>query len=154
MGKKRLVIVDADTLAGWRRSAPSLNQMWDAVDDLREQQPGVAMAVLADASLKWALSGSEKAEMEDQIARGEIVCPPAGTEGGLGAFLSQVVIKAKARGFEPVVVTDQLLRDVPLATIKRDGPRWVFDLKGAKAAVVAPNPQAGRRRQRGRSSAA
>ena len=55
-----LVIVDADTLAGWRRPSASLAQLRAALADLRAQAPDVPLAVIADPSLKWALPPDEQ----------------------------------------------------------------------------------------------
>lgn len=141
-----LVIVDADTVAGWRRAAPSLAQLWQAVDDLREMHPEVDVAVVADPSLRWALGAEEQLAIEEDVRTGRLLYAPAGCTGGHVGFLAEVVRHAERIGLAPVVVTDQHLPGVMLCRVTRDGPRWVFDVSGAQASVVAPARRGRRRR--------
>jgi hypothetical protein len=152
MAKKRpLVIVDADTLAGWRRPSASLAQLRDALADLRAQEPDVPIAVIADPSLKWALSPVEQDAIEDDIVGRRLLFSPAGGAGGHLGFLAAVVARATDRGFQPVVLTDQVISGVKVGRVRRDGELWVFDLQGREITVAAPSRPGHRRR---RSSAA
>ena len=127
-----LVIVDADTLAGWRRPTSSLRQLHDAVEALERQEPDAVIAVIADASLKWALSEDERDLVEADIVRGSLLFAPAGCVGGLGGFIGRVVDKARERGFQPFVVTDQAITGCPLARARKGAEgEWVFDLETA-----------------------
>ena len=66
----RFVIVDADMLAGWRRPTSSLDQLHDAVGQLRRQEPDVGIAVVGDPALKWALPESEHDRLERVVDLG------------------------------------------------------------------------------------
>jgi hypothetical protein len=152
MPKKRpLVIVDADTLAGWRRPSASLQQLREAVADLRAQEPEVPIAVIADPSLKWALTPDEQEAIEDDIVGRRLLFSPAGGAGGHLGFLSAVVTRATERGYQPVVMTDQVIPGAMVGRVRREGTRWVFDLQGREITVAAPSRPGHRRR---RSSAA
>ncbi len=148
MSRERLVIIDADTVAGWRRAEPSLAQLWDAFDDLVEDEPDLKVAVLADPSLKWALGGDEREIMERDIAEGRLVCAPGGAVVGHVGFLTEVVRRAEEQGYSPVVVTDQQVPGARLSRVRREGTRWSFDLHGVTAKVVAPDRPDRRRRRR------
>jgi hypothetical protein len=152
MAKKRpLVIVDADTLAGWRRPSASLAQLREALADLHTQEPEMPVAVIADPSLKWALSPAEQEAIEDDIVGRRLLFSPAGGAGGHLGFLAAVVARATDRGFQPVVLTDQVISGVKVGRVRREGERWVFDLQGREITVAAPSRPGHRRR---RSSAA
>jgi len=131
-----LVIVDADTLAGWRRTKASLLQLHEAVDALERQAPDAVVAVIADASLKWALPEEEQDLVEDDIVRGRLLFVPAGCVDGHVGFIGKVVEKAHAQGFAAIAITDQAVPHCPLARVSktREGA-WVFDLD-------APRPPA------------
>ena len=139
MARKRkvLVIVNAGTLAGWRRASASLAQLHQAVADLRAQDPGAAIAVIGDAALKWDLPANEQAELETDIVEGEIVFAPAGANDGHVGFMGRVVDKARALGFTPIAITDQAIPGCPLGRVRRDGEQWIFDLDGYEATVQA-----------------
>lgn len=152
VGDRLLVIVDADTLAGWRRVTSSLDQLHAAVGDLRDQAPEAQVAVIGDPSLKWALPEAEREAVETDIVTGALVFAPAGCNGGHRAFMARVAERARQKGFSPVAVTDQVIPDCRIARVRRDGPRWVFDLDGASApAVTAAVPAGDGRRRRRRS---
>lgn len=147
MDERPLVIVDADTVAGWRRAKPSLTQLWQAVDDLRALHPDADVAVVADPSLRWALAPHEQAAMEEDVRTGRMLYAPAGSSGGHVGFLAEVVRRAESQGRSPVVVTDQHLPGIMLCRVRRDGERWIFDISGSEAAVVAASRPPGRRRR-------
>ncbi len=52
MADPDVVIVDADTVAGWRRVTPSFEQLSAAVADLRAQAPGSVVAIVGDPALE------------------------------------------------------------------------------------------------------
>ncbi len=141
------MIVDADTVAGWRRARPSLAQLWQAVDDLRALHPDADVAVVADPSLRWALGTEEQAAIEEDVRSGRMLYAPAGCSGGHVGFLAEVVRRAERQGRTPVVVTDQHLPGIMLCRVSRDGERWIFDVTGSEAGVVAPPRPPGRRRR-------
>lgn len=145
----RFVIVDADTLAGWRRVDSSLAQLHSAVEELRRQAPDSVVAVIGDPSLKWALPEPERDQMDDDIVTGRIVLAPAGTTGGHVAFIARTVDKARRKGFSPIVITDRAVPGAPLAKVRRDGMRWLFDLDSAMVVDQAgPELPVHRRRRR------
>ena len=155
MARPRLVIVDADTLAGWRRVTASLAQLHDAVRDLRAQEPDATIAVIADASLKWALNEVERDEIEEDIRLRFLLFAPAGCQGGHRGFIAKVADQARRKGFEPVAITDQLIDGCPVARVRRDGTTWVFDLdKAAAPTVVAAGAGTGHGGHRRRGKAA
>jgi hypothetical protein len=143
-----MVIVDADTLAGWRRATSSLAQLREAVAALRTQAPDAVVAVIADASLKWALSDAERDQIETDIVTGQIVFAPAGCVGGHVGFIGRIVEKASTKGMSVVALTDQAVGDTPLAKVRKDrAGAWVFDLEGATASTqTAVHHQRRRRR--------
>lgn len=142
------VLVDADALAGWRRESPSLQQLWDAIDDLHEQHPDAEVAVIADATLKWDLRGAEQEQMESDIVARRILCPPAGCIGGQAGFLQKVAERASAQGLDPVLITDQLVPGVPVCRVRRRGEGFAFDLNKAETYEGELKPATRRRRKR------
>lgn len=153
----RFVIVDADMLAGWRRPTSSLDQLHDAVGQLRRQEPDVGIAVVGDPALKWALPESEHDRLELDITSRSIVFAPAGTVGGHKGFISRCVETARDRGLSPVVLSDQAIPGAPLIRVRRDmAGQWVFDLDTVvtttAAAVAAADAAShgGHHRRRGR----
>ncbi|MCU0267105.1 MAG: hypothetical protein MUF83_00520 [Acidimicrobiales bacterium] len=132
---RRLVIVDADMLAGWRRVTSSLDQLHAAVDDLRHQAPDAVVAVISDPALKWALPESDRLRMEEDIRTGALLLAPAGCDGGHLGFIARTVDKATTDGWRAVVVTDRAIPGARLARVRRDGTRWVFDLEGVELAA-------------------
>lgn len=152
-GDPLLVIVDADTLAGWRRPTSSLEQLHDAVEALRRQAPDAVIAVIADASLKWALSEPERELIELDIVNGELLFAPAGCIGGHVGFIGRVVDKASSCGFATVAVTDQAVPHCPLARVRK-GPdgQWVFDLDSPQPMQKAVSGSTHRRGPRRRRS--
>jgi hypothetical protein len=143
-----LVIVDADTLAGWRRPSASLAQLRQALADLRAQVPDVPVAVIADPSLKWALPPDEQEAIEDDIVSRSLLLSPAGGQGGHLGFIARVVERAQHLGYAPVVLTDQVIPGVSLGRVRREGTRWVFDLEGRELTMAVPPRPAHRRRRR------
>ncbi len=138
----RIVIVDAGTLAGWRRASPSLAQFHQALLHLVAQHRDAKVAVLADPALKHQLPQSEQEDFDADIASSVLVCAPAGTIDGSDGFVAAVVAQCERAGNEVVIVTDRAYPFGRLVPMRRDGKRWQFDLEGA-----APAPE-GARRQR------
>lgn len=142
------MLVDADALAGWRRTTPSLEQMWDAVGDLEDQFPDAVVAVVADATLKWDLDSDEQKRIEEDVVERRLVYPPAGTNGGQIGFLQKAAERAEHLGFRPVLVTDQLVPGVPVCRVRRRGDGWAFDLNKAEVHDGPAVPTSPRRRRR------
>ncbi|MEJ7584474.1 MAG: hypothetical protein WKF43_10410 [Acidimicrobiales bacterium] len=132
-----LAVVDAGMISGWRRAKPSLDQLADALDDLRSAHPDVEVAVVGDPALKHALPKSSQGRLETDIGQGIIVLAPAGTLTGFHGFLAEIVRRAAMAGLRPVVVTDQLVPGAALGRVRQDDGTWVFDLEGTKAGTGA-----------------
>lgn len=143
---KTVVLLDADTVAGWRRTKPSLAQLHRAIDDLRTQHPGVTVAVVADASIKWALPAEEQPAFETDIVTRAVVCAPAGTRDGTYGWMLAVVERARRDADRVLVVTDRALAGVPVVRLTQLDGHFRFDLEGAAVVDVKPtNPHRRRR---------
>ncbi|MEZ5237966.1 MAG: hypothetical protein R2716_03105 [Microthrixaceae bacterium] len=113
-GDYTLVLLGADTVAGWRQARPSLAQLGRATSDLIRQYPGVKVAVVADPSIKWALEDSEHDAFEGAIVERSVVCAPQGPRrerrlGGCGRG------PRAYNGEKVAIVTDQAIGGVPVA---------------------------------------
>jgi hypothetical protein len=154
-----LLLLDADTLAGYRRSSPSLAQLHQAVLHVERARPDDLVAVIADPSMKWSLSGEEQARFDADIVGGVLVCTPAGAVDGTHGFLGAVAERARQAGLDVLAVSDRAVADVPLARLRcDDAGRWVvedtgtvIDAERARAAGSAKRPVR-RRRARARAS--
>jgi hypothetical protein len=144
---KRLVIVDADLLAGWRRESASLAQLREAVAALEQQEPDATVAVIADPALKWALDPSDQADIEHDIVTRFLLMAPAGSHGGHVGFIAQVVKVASAAGWDPVVVTARSIPGARLGRPHRVDGTWTFDLDGPQPTIVASGAPVRRRRK-------
>lgn len=125
------MIVDADTVAGWRRLTPSLAQLEAAVEDLRRQEPDATVAIVGDPALKWALSEMDRELLDEQIRHHQIVLAPAGSKDGHVGFMAAAAERALGLGLDPIAVTDRAVPGCPVARMRRDGDRWLFDLDNA-----------------------
>lgn len=144
-----VVLLDADTVAGWRRAAPSLTQLHRAIEDLRRQHPTATVAVLADASIKWALPPEEQPAFEADIVTRAVVCAPAGTRDGTYGWMLAVVERARRDADRVLAVTDRALSGVPVVRLTQVDGHFRFDLDGAT--VVDVKPTVLHRRRRGRA---
>lgn len=152
-----LLLLDADTLAGWRRAAPSLAQLHHALLHLERARPDDRMAVIADPSMKWSLSADEQTRFDADIVGGVLVCTPAGAVDGTHGFLAAVAGKAREQGWDVLAVSDRAVAGVPLARLRcDDAGRWTIEDTGttvttdrARAASSAKRPV---RRRRARAS--
>lgn len=127
-----MVLLDADTVAGWRRAKPSLDQLRLATTHLREQHPEVKVAVVADPAIKWALDASEHDAFEEAIVGRAVVCAPAGTIDGTDGWVNAILERARGNGETVVMVTDRAIGGVPVARLGHSGGRFNFDLAGAQ----------------------
>lgn len=142
-----VVIVDADTVAGWRRVTPSFAQLSDAVAALRDQSPESTVAIVGDPALKWALSAADQDLLDDEINHQRIVLAPAGSVQGHVGFIAEAVRTARRSGTSTVVVTDRAIPGCPIARLSRPGDRFVFDLVNAAETSTAPVATQRRRRR-------
>ena len=155
MTTSTLVLVDAGMVAGFRRATLSLAQLHQALVHLYRQHPDVKVAVVADPSVKWDLSGAEQAEFEGDIIAGAVVCAPAGALEGTAGFLERAAARASASGLNVVAFTARALPGVALGRLRNDGGRWVWDLDGthtldSNEAAAATSAAPVRRRRRAR----
>lgn len=151
-----LLLLDADTLAGWRRATPSLAQLHHAVLHLERTRPDDQVAVIADPSLKFSLHGEESGMFEADIVGGVLVCTPAGAVDGTHGFIAAVARQAAEAGLDVLAVSDRAVAGVPLARLQRDeAGRWSIEATGtvdeARAKAAAGNKRPVRRRRGGRS---
>lgn len=142
-----LVLLDADTVAGWRRTTPSLSQLRCATDDLIAQHPGVKVAVVADPAIKWALADHEQDAFEQAIVDRSVVCAPAGTIDGTDGWVRAIVERARRNGERVVIVTDRAVKGVPVARLGHVERGFTFDLAGAREVEARAAPQWRRRRR-------
>lgn len=152
--RRTVVLLDADTVAGWRLPAPSLAQLHRAVDDLRREHPDVTVAVVADPSIKWALPTGEQEAFESDIVTRRVVCAPAGTRDGTHGWITAVADRVRADGGTPLVVTDRAIPGVPVVRLRNVGGHFAFDLDGASEVEVTGRPVQPHRRRRGRAAGA
>jgi hypothetical protein len=153
-----LLLLDADTLAGWRRATPSLAQLHHAVLHLERTRPSDRVAVIADPSLKFALGRDERARFDADIVGGVLVCTPAGAVDGTHGFIAAVAERATSQGWEVLAVSDRALAGVPLARLQRDDAgRWSIETTGtvdaARARAASSSNRPVRRRRSGGSGA-
>lgn len=152
--RRTVVLLDADTVAGWRLPAPSLAQLHRAVDDLRREHPDVTVAVVADPSIKWALPTGEQEAFESDIVTRRVVCAPAGTRDGTHGWITAVADRVRADGGTPLVVTDRAIPGVSVVRLRNVGGHFAFDLDGASEVEVTGRPVQPHRRRRGRAAGA
>jgi hypothetical protein len=152
MAAPTLVLVDAGMVAGFRRATLSLAQLHQALVHLYRQHPDVKVAVVADPSVKWDLTGGEQAAFEGDIVAGAIVCAPAGALDGTSGFLARSAQRGAADGYHVVAFTALALPDVALGRLRNEGGRWIWDLDGthtldaAQAQAASSGGGGGRRR--------
>jgi hypothetical protein len=151
MADPDVVIVDADTVAGWRRVTPSFEQLHAAVADLRAQAPDSTVAIVGDPALKWALSDADQRRLDDEINHQRIVLAPAGSRGGHVGFIGEAVRRGRSQGVSVVVVTDRAIPGCPIARLRREGVRFVFDLANAAETTATPTTSVPHRRRRARA---
>ncbi|MCU1452630.1 MAG: hypothetical protein JWN46_776 [Acidimicrobiales bacterium] len=93
------VVVDGSNIATEGRTAPSLQQLDEAVTALLEEYGDVELTVVVDATFGHRIGEGDKAEYEEAILNGELVTPPAGAIGRGDAFVLQIADKANAAVF-------------------------------------------------------
>ena len=75
---------------------PSLEQLLDAVQAYRAEQPEALITVVVDATFGHRIDSSEIAEFEAMVNSNELVCPPAGAIGRGDAFVLSIAHKVGA----------------------------------------------------------
>jgi hypothetical protein len=87
------IVVDGSNIATEGRSLPSLQQLEEAVAELRRDHPDAEITVIVDATFAHRIDPSELPRFEEAALRGEFVHPPAGAIGRGDAFLLRVAEK-------------------------------------------------------------
>src|SRR6478752_1468043 len=90
------VVVDGSNIATEGRTAPSLEQLDEAVTAFLSEHPDSEVTVGVDATFGHRIDEKEKPEYEEAILAGELVTPPAGAIGRGDAFVLQIADKASA----------------------------------------------------------
>ena len=90
------IIVDGSNIATEGRTAPSLQQLHEAVMALMDEYKGVKVSVVVDATFGHRIAKKEIAEFEKAIENNELVAPPAGAVGRGDAFILAIAISTLA----------------------------------------------------------
>jgi hypothetical protein len=142
-----LLLLDADTLAGWRRPSPSLAQLHHALLHVERARPDDRVAVIADPSLKFALPADEQGRFEADVVGGVLVCTPAGAVDGTHGFLAAVAGRATEQGWEVLAVSDRAVPGVPLARLRcDDAGRWDVEATGTSVDAARARAAGGAKR--------
>ena len=108
-------------------------------------RPDDRVAVIADPSLKFALSADEQTRFEADIVGGVLVCTPAGAVDGTHGFLAAVAGRAAEQGWDVLAVSDRAVPGVPLARLRcDDAGRWDVEATGMSVDAERARPPAGR----------
>ncbi len=94
--KHALYVVDGSNIATEGRSAPSLDQLNDAVLAFMDDHPGATVTVVVDATFGHRIAKKEVKAFDEAVANNELVTPPAGAVGRGDAFVLSIADKAKA----------------------------------------------------------
>src|SRR5207302_8586157 len=89
----RHVVVDGSNIATEGRSLPSLAQLDEAVREFMQENPGVTITVVVDATFGHRIDPSEQRAFDEAEANNEVVSPPAGAIGRGDAFLLRIADK-------------------------------------------------------------
>ncbi len=94
--KHDLYVVDGSNIATEGRSAPSLDQLNEAVLAFMDDHPGATVTVVVDATFGHRIAKKEIKAFDEAVANNELVTPPAGAVGRGDAFVLSIADKAKA----------------------------------------------------------
>src|SRR5436309_6145230 len=92
----RHVVVDGSNIATEGRSLPCLAQLDEADREFMDENPGVTITVVVDATFGHRIEDSERKAFEDAEVANELVSPPAGAIGRGDAFLLRIADKVGA----------------------------------------------------------
>ncbi|MGY6499391.1 MAG: histone H1-like repetitive region-containing protein [Acidimicrobiales bacterium] len=90
------VVVDGSNIATEGRTAPSLQQLDEAVRAFLHEHPHDVVTVVVDATFGHRIDKKERDRYEEAVLAGEIVSPPAGAIGRGDAFVLQIADRADA----------------------------------------------------------
>lgn len=128
MSTPRIIIIDADTVAGWRRERPSFSQLMSAVRDIAAQHREDHVTIIGDPALKWALPIEDQPPFDTEINNNRMVVAPAGTRGGHRRFIQAACKRAETLQLRPIVVSDQVIPNCQVAPLRRIGPSFQIDV--------------------------
>ena len=90
---RRHVVVDGSNIATEGRSTPSLAQLDEAVREFMQENPGVTVTVVVDATFGHRIDPAEQKAFDEAEANAELVSPPAGAIGRGDAFVLRIADK-------------------------------------------------------------
>ena len=90
------LVVDGSNIATEGRTAPSLQQLDEAVRAFLDQHPFETVIVVVDATFPNRVDPSERAAFEEAVVAGELITPPAGAIGRGDGFILQIADKVGA----------------------------------------------------------
>jgi Zc3h12a-like Ribonuclease NYN domain len=91
------VVVDGSNIATEGRSAPSLDQLDQAVRQYLEENPDAQVTVVVDASFGHRIDPKERSAFDEAVSHGELISPPAGAIGRGDAFLLRIAERIGAK---------------------------------------------------------
>ena len=90
------VVVDGSNLATEGRTAPSLEQLDEAVRAYAAEDPNAEIIVVVDATFEHRVSDAERDAARTAMLHGEIISPPAGAIGRGDAFVLRIAERTGA----------------------------------------------------------
>ena len=90
------IVVDGSNIATEGRSTPSLEQLEEAVTEIRREFPDAHATVVVDATFSHRIPEGERERFESGVAQREYVQPPAGAIGRGDAFLLRIAERVDA----------------------------------------------------------
>jgi hypothetical protein len=91
-----LYVVDGSNIATEGRTAPSLEQLNEAVLAFLDAHPQATVTVVVDATFGHRIAKQEVKAFDEAVANNELVTPPAGAVGRGDAFVLAIAERAKA----------------------------------------------------------
>jgi len=89
-------VVDGSNLATEGRTAPSLEQLDQAVRAYAAEDPRSHIIVVVDATFEHRVSEAEREQVREAMLNGEIISPPAGAIGRGDAFVLRIAERTSA----------------------------------------------------------
>ncbi len=96
LAETHYVVVDGSNLATEGRTAPSLEQLDEAVRAYAAEDPNAEIIVVVDATFEHRVSDAEREAARSAMLHGEIISPPAGAIGRGDAFVLRIAERTGA----------------------------------------------------------